>query len=232
MSTYYSLPTAAGKAELAGALAAQQTVPFTHIAIGDGNGAQVVPDGRTQLVHQVDIVPISSIKQHPDHANWILLEAAIPEEKGGYVIRELAVIGGRVPGKVLAIGNYPATEKPAPDSGAATGMILRMVVAFEQGNAAISLAIDPQAYVTLQAVLDRLAAHRLEADPHPQYLTKSEADAFYDTIGLAADAIQQDAARLSAHVQAADPHPQYMTQGEVEGRIRSDRAKRFFLTSF
>ncbi|NVM80051.1 phage-related tail fiber protein [Duganella sp. SG902] len=214
MTTYYSLPTPAGEAELAGALAAQQTVPFTHIAIGDGNGAPVIPDGRTALVHQVDEVQITSIRQHPVHANWIILEAAVPEDRGGYVVRELAVKGGRTPGTVLAVGNHPAVEKPAPDSGAAEAMILRMVVAFEHGTAAISLAIDPMAYATLQTVLDQIAAHEAKADPHPQYLTKAEGDSAYDAAGAAAAAVATAGNGLAAHLAAPDPHPQYLTKAE------------------
>jgi phage-related tail fiber protein len=206
MTTYYSLPTAAGGAELAGALAAQKTVPFTHIAVGDGNGASVIPDGRTALVHQVDIVPIASIRQHPAHANWIVLEAAIPEDRGGYTIRELAVIGGRTPNTVLAIGNYPDLVKPLPDSGAASATVLRMIVAFEQGTAAISLSVDPQAYATLQAVLDQVAAHEAKVDPHPQYTTTAEA-------GQAAAAAAGDA--VAAHEAKVDPHPQYTTAAEA-----------------
>jgi phage-related tail fiber protein len=202
MTTFYSLPTPAGEAELAGALAAQQTVPFTHIAIGDGNGAPVIPDGRTALVHQVDEVQITSIRQHAVHANWIILEAAVPEERGGYTIRELAVKGGRTPGTVLAVGNYPEVEKPPLASGAATAMILRMVVAFEHGTAAISLAVDPMAYATLQTVLDQIAAHEAKADPHPQYLT-------------AAEGATQLGAGVADHEAKADPHPQYMTALET-----------------
>lgn len=183
MNTYYSIPTDAGKAELASALAAQETVPFTHIAVGDGNGAPAEPDGRTGLVHQVDIVPIVSIRQHPVHANWIVLEAVIPEEKGGYTIRELAVIGGRTPGTVLAVGNYPDLVKPLPSSGAASSTLLRMVVAFEHSTGAISLVVDPQAYVTLQAVLDQVGAHEMKANPHPQYLTQTEGDVLYALAG-------------------------------------------------
>lgn len=218
MNTYYSLPTDAGKAELASALAAQQTVPFTHIAVGDGNGAAVVPDGRAQLVHQVDIVPISSIRKHPANANWLVLEAAIPESRGGYTIRELAVIGGRKPGTVLAIGNYPSVDKAAPESGAASGLVLRMVVAFESGTAAVSMVIDPQAYITLQGVLDQIAAHTGEADPHPQYWTEAEGHAAVD-------------GALAAHLAAADPHPQYIN-AEREAQSAANRwAEDFFHTA-
>ncbi|MDN4056342.1 phage tail protein [Massilia sp. YIM B02763] len=242
MSTYYSLPTAAGEAELAGALAAQKTVPFTHIAVGDGNGAQVVPDGRTALVHQVDIVPISSIRQHPAHANWIVLEAAIPEDRGGYTIRELAVVGGRTAGTVLAIGNYPDLEKPLPSSGAASATVLRMVVAFEHGTAAINLTVDPQAYATLQAVLDQIAAHEAKADPHPQYMTSDEATSMLGD-ALAAHLRAQDPhsqywtgdegqaavdGAMATHLAAADPHPQYINADRLAQSAANNWAEEFF----
>ena len=220
-TTFYSLPTPAGEAELAGALATQDTVPFTHIAIGDGNGAFVVPDGRTTLVHQVDKVKITSIRVHPAHANWIVLEAAVPEDQGGYTIRELAVIGGRTPDTILAVGNYPEFEKPAKDSGAAAAMILRMVIAFEHGTAAISMVIDPQAYATLQTVMDQIAAHEGKADPHPQYRTQAttavqgivelatddEAAAGIDTVRAVVPA--GVAAAIAAHRASSNPHPEY-----------------------
>lgn len=218
MNTYYSLPTDAGKAELASALAAQQTVPFTHIAVGDGNGAAVVPDGRAQLVHQVDIVPISSIRQHPANANWLVLEAAIPENRGGYTIRELAVIGGRKPGTVLAIGNYPSVDKAAPESGAASGLVLRMVVAFESGTAAVNLVIDPQAYITLQGVLNQIAAHAGEADPHPQYWVEAEGQTAID-----------DA--MTKHLAETDPHPQYIDAARMAQSVANGWAEQFFQTS-
>lgn len=209
--TYYSLPTAAGEAELAGGLIAQQAVPFTHIAIGDGGGQQMIPDGRSQLVHQVDIVQITSLKRHPAHANWMVIEAAVPEEKGGYVIRELATIGGRVPGTVLAIGNYPDTSKPLPSSGAATAIILRMIVAFEHSTGAVSLVVDPQAYITLQTVLDQIAAHEAKADPHPQYLTAAEGGSAIDTA-------------MAAHLADPDPHAQYLTAAEGGSAITAAMA--------
>lgn len=218
MSTYYSLPTAAGKAELAGALAAQQTVPFTHIAVGDGGGAPVNPEGRTQLVRQVDVVKITSIRKHPANANWIVLEAAIPESKGGYTIRELALLGGRTPGTVLAIGNHPSIEKPAPDSGAASGMVLRMIVAFEHSTAAINMTIDPQAYATLQTVLDQLAEHEAKLDPHPQYMTAPEAG---EMLGQS----------LAAHLAEADPHPQYINALRQAQSAANRWAEDFFHTS-
>ena len=62
-----------------------------------------------------------------------------------------------------------------------------------------------------------IAQHEAAADPHPQYLTETEADAKYATIGSGGsggDPAGTAAALLAAHEAAADPHPQYLTQSE------------------
>ena len=62
-----------------------------------------------------------------------------------------------------------------------------------------------------------IAQHEAAADPHPQYLTETEADAKYATIGsggTGGDPAGTAAALLADHESAADPHPQYLTQSE------------------
>ena len=62
-----------------------------------------------------------------------------------------------------------------------------------------------------------IVQHEAAADPHPQYLTETEADAKYAPIGsggTGGDPAGTAAALLSAHEAAADPHPQYLTQSE------------------
>lgn len=230
--TYYTIPTLVGLAELAAAQAANETVPFTHIALGDGGGVPVFPtEDQAGLVNQVYLAPISNIKRHATEPTWVVFEAAVPEEVGGWDVRETALIGGRVPGKVMALGNYPLVEKTVMGNGASRAVLIHMIVAY--ANAAqVDLYVDPQAFITLESLLQAIADHEAKADPHPQYLTKSEADAFYDSIGLAAAAIDQDVARLSAHVADPDPHPQYLTPAEMNAQLLAGRAKRFFHTSF
>ena len=225
---YSTIPTNVGLAELAAAQVAGQVVPFTHIALGDGGGARPALDpAHAQLVHQVHLAEISSITRHPTEPNWFVFEAAVHEDVGGWTVREIALIGGRVPGLVMAVGDYPVTEKPAAGSGMGRALVVRMVVAFSAAAAA-SLEVSSQAYATAQSVLDAIALHEAKVDPHSIYLTKAEADAFYDSIGLAASAIAQDAARLSAHIAAADPHSQYLNAARLDQADRAAWAERFF----
>jgi hypothetical protein len=58
---------------------------------------------------------------------------------------------------------------------------------------------------------DLLTAHEAASNPHPIYLTQTEADALY----AAAAAIT---AAVAAHAAAADPHPTYLTQTEGDAR--------------
>lgn len=51
-----------------------------------------------------------------------------------------------------------------------------------------------------------MGAHLADADPHPQYLTETDADALYDEVGAGTTAA---AAAVAAHVGAANPHAQY-----------------------
>ena len=62
-----------------------------------------------------------------------------------------------------------------------------------------------------------IAQHEAAVDPHPQYLTETEADVKYATIGsggTGGDPAGTAAALLEAHEAAADPHPQYLTKSE------------------
>lgn len=214
---YFNIPTTAGLAELADALGDTEGVPFTHIALGDGNGAPVVPAaGQVALVHEVHRVAISAIKRHDTDPSLVIFEAAVPEDVGGWTVRETGLIGGRVPGMLMAVGSYPAVEKTTMDDGHGRALVIRIVVKYVSA-AAVSLTVDSQAYATAQSVLQAIEDHKDEADPHPQYLTKAEADAFYDEIGLAAAAIALDAERLSTHVAHADPHPQYLNAERAAG---------------
>lgn len=238
--SYYTVHTAAGLAEMAAAQVAQQAVPFTHLALGDGNGAPVAPDGRTALVHEVYRAKISGIRPHPSNPAWFIFEAAVPEEVGGFTVRELALIGGRAGGITMAIGNYPTTEKPLPADGAPRALVFRMVVAY--ANAAqINTTIDPQAYATAATVAQQIADHEAKADPHPQYTTTAEANQAASTAAASAVAAHEAKAdphpqyttvpeatqlavaaatsAMDAHENDVDPHPQYLTQDEADARF-------------
>lgn len=56
-----------------------------------------------------------------------------------------------------------------------------------------------------------ILGHKNEVDPHPQYLTESEADDLYDSIGAAVAAV-------GTHTALADPHTQYHNNARGDAR--------------
>lgn len=257
MSTFYTLLTAIGAADFINAQAGGTTVPFTHLALGDGNGAAVIPlESMTGLVHEVHRVPVSSVTADVENPNWLVIEAVVPTTVGGWTVREIGLIGGGGAGnKLLAIGNFPDTYKPLLAEGSGRDLVVRMIV--QVGNASVvQLTVDPSvALATNQSIANAIAAHEAKADPHAQYQTQAEGDGRYvplsqrgaaggvATLGgdglvpltqlppaIATDA--ELAASLAAHVDPMiDPHPQYITQAELDAQMLNGRARRHYFAN-
>ena len=137
-------------------------------------------------MHEVVRVPVSSVTIHPDNSNWIVVEAVVLSTSGGYTVREIGLFGGAGP-SLIAHGNFPDTYKPILETeNSARDLNIRMIVEVSSA-AAVSLTVDPSVAVATNAgIAQAIAAHEAKIDPHPQYLTKAEADAFYDALGAAA----------------------------------------------
>lgn len=232
--TYHTILTQIGAAEWTNSLAANVSLPITHLAVGDGNGTPVEPsEGMKSLVNEVHRVGITSVATDIANPNWLIFEAVLPASIGGWTIREIGLIGGTGAGnKLLAMGNFPATYKPVLAEGAAKDLVIRMFV--EVSNASIvTLNINPAVVVaTVQAINNAVAAHEAKPDPHPQYIKASQKGAANGVATLGGDglvplsqlppAIATDAelaASLFAHVSVPDPHPQYITAAEGDTAI-------------
>lgn len=158
MSNFYTILTNIGAALHANAQVQQTTVAWTHMALGDGNGNPVVPQ-QTQagLVREVHRLPITSLEQHPDNPNWIVVEAVVPSDVGGWTVRETALYGAAGGGSCIAVGNYPATYKPVLAEGAAREMVMRMVIEVSS-VATVKLVIDPAVAIASRKWVESLVA--------------------------------------------------------------------------
>lgn len=158
MSNYYTILTRVGAALHANAQVNQTTVPWTHMRLGDGNGAPVTPtENQTSLVHQVHVLPITDIAVHPDNPNWVIAEAVVPSDVGGWTVRETAIYGGADGNTCIAVGNYPETYKPVLAEGAGREMVMRMVVEISS-VATVKLQIDPAVAIASRAWVESLVA--------------------------------------------------------------------------
>ena len=138
---YYTILTNVGKAKIANAQVLGEKVVMTHLAVGDGNGMHYNPtENQTALRNEVWRGHIGSIDTDLENPNWIVLEATIPSNAGGFNVREVGIFDDE--DNLIAIGKYPETYKPILTEGSAKDLYVRMII--EVTNAAsVQLKIDP-----------------------------------------------------------------------------------------
>jgi len=196
---YFTTLTAVGEAKDAKAKALGTALKFTAMAVGDGNGVLPVPDRtRTALVREVRRASINTLKQDPRNPAQLIAEQVIPEDEGGWWIRELGLFDSD--GDLFAIANCPETYKPVLAQGSGRTQVVRMVLVMTSA-ASVQLKIDPSIVLATRQYVDgQDAAHAAAADPHPQYLTEAEGQAVAALVNsspLALDTLAELAAALN-----------------------------------
>lgn len=158
---YFTTLTHIGAALHANAQLQQTTVAWTHLVLGDGNGAEPVPSpAQTGVIREVDRLPISSIEPDPDNPSWIVIEAVIPADRGGYVVRETALMGGANGASCIAVGNYPPATKPLLSDGAGSELVIRVVVEIAH-TATVTLKIDPAVVIASRKFVEDTLAKEM-----------------------------------------------------------------------
>lgn len=168
MSKFFTVLTTIGEAKLANATALGETVKFEKLAIGDGNGELPVPNqNQTALINEVRRYPLNSVETDPENPNWIICEQIIPENVGGWTIREVGIYD--VDGDLVAVGNFPETYKPVLEEGSGRTQTVRIVLQVSS-TATVELKIDPSVVLATREYVDNLdKAHKENVDAHPQY---------------------------------------------------------------
>ncbi|WP_348925384.1 phage tail protein [Citrobacter sp. C13] len=183
MSTkFYTLLTDIGAAKLASAAALGVPLKITHMAVGDGGGTLPTPDAKqTALVNEKRRAALNMLYIDPQNSSQIIAEQVIPENEGGWWIREVGLFDES--GALIAVGNCPESYKPQLAEGSGRTQTVRMVL-ITSSTDNITLKIDPavvlatRKYVDdkvleLKVYVDDLMAKHLAApDPHSQYAQK------------------------------------------------------------
>lgn len=162
---YFAIPTNAGQAKIANAIALGVPLKITHMAVGDGNGQPVTPNAnQTALVREKRRAPINTLFQDPMNQSQLVAEQIIPENVGDWWIREAGIFSED--GTLIAIANTPDTYKPLLSSGAGRTQVIRIVLIVSD-TSAVELKIDPAVVLaTRKYVDDVMAAHKQSRD-HP-----------------------------------------------------------------
>lgn len=215
MSTkFYTLLTDTGAAKLASAAALGVPLKITHMAVGDGGGTLPTPDAKqTALVNEKRRAALNMLYIDPQNSSQIIAEQVIPENEGGWWIREVGLFDES--GALIAVGNCPESYKPQLAEGSGRTQTVRMVL-ITSSTDNITLKIDPavvlatRKYVDDKAlelkvyVDDLMAKHLAAPDPHSQYAQK-ESPAFTGTPKAPTPAAGNNTTQLAttAFVQAA-----------------------------
>lgn len=185
---YFAILTNQGAARLANAAALGTKLNLTQMAVGDANGTLPTPDpAQTKLINQKRIAPLNLLTVDPANTSQIIAEQIIPENEGGFWIREIGLYDDA--GVLIAVANCPETYKPLLQEGSGRTQTIRMIL-IVSSTSAITLKIDPSVVLaTRQYVDDKiievkayadslLAAHLAAADPHAQYLKTADIDKY------------------------------------------------------
>ncbi|WP_459782328.1 phage tail-collar fiber domain-containing protein [Photobacterium sp. R1] len=157
MNKFYVLLTEIGEAKLANATALGQAVKFTTLAVGDGNGTLPTPNAQQKkLVNELVRLPLNSVEVDPNNANWIICELIIPENVGGWTIREVGVYDED--GDLIAVGNFPETYKPILEEGSGRTQTIRVVLQVSSAES-VELKIDPAIVLASRQYVDSKVAH-------------------------------------------------------------------------
>ncbi|MFM2480150.1 phage tail protein [Celerinatantimonas sp. YJH-8] len=152
MSTYFALLTTIGQAKLANATALDQPVAITQMALGDGNGETPTPnESQTALLNEQYRATLNSLSVDDDNPSQIIAELVVPENQGGFWIRELGLFDTN--GDMLAIANCPPTYKPMLSEGSGRVQRIRMVLTVSN-TSAVTLKIDPAVVLATRDYVD------------------------------------------------------------------------------
>lgn len=180
---YFAILTNQGAARLANATALGTQLNITQMAVGDGNGTLPTPDpAQTKLINERRRKPLNSLAVDTNDASQIIAEQIIPENEGGFFIREIGLYDDD--GILIAVANCPETYKPLLAEGSGRTQTIRMILVVSS-TSAITLKIDPSVVLATRKYVDdkvlelkvyvddQMAKHIAATDPHTQYATKA-----------------------------------------------------------
>ncbi|EJA8549033.1 TPA: tail fiber protein [Escherichia coli] len=166
MSTkFYTLLTDIGAAKLASAAALGVPLKITHMAVGDGGGTLPTPGAKqTALVNEKLRAALNMLYIDPQNSSQIIAEQVIPENEGGWWIREVGLFDES--GALIAVGNCPESYKPQLAEGSGRTQTVRMVL-ITSSTDNIILKIDPAVVLATRKYVDDKISEHEQSRRHP-----------------------------------------------------------------
>ncbi|MEY0694812.1 phage tail protein [Providencia rettgeri] len=151
---YFALLTKLGENLLAQATALGTKLELTHMAVGDGGGKLPTPDtNQTKLIAEKRRAAINTLFIDDKNKNQIIAEQIIPEQDGGWWIREIGLFDKT--GNLIAVANCPETYKPQLAEGSGRTQAIRMILVVSHTES-VTLKIDPSVVLATRKYVDDL----------------------------------------------------------------------------
>ncbi|MTC44349.1 phage tail protein [Providencia sp. wls1922] len=173
---YFALLTTYGEKVLAEATALGTKIELTHMAVGDGDGTLPAPDTKqTKLVNEKRRAAINTLFIDSVNTNQIIAEQVIPENEGGWWIREIGLFDKS--GLLVAVANCPETYKPLLAEGSGRTQTIRMILIVSHTEA-VTLKVDPAIVLATRGYVDDSVKTAIEAHVksrnHPDATTSAK----------------------------------------------------------
>ncbi|KDW60721.1 phage tail protein [Escherichia coli] len=162
---YYAILTNQGAERLANATMLGSKLNLTQMAVGDANGVLPTPNpAQTKLINQKRIAPLNLLNVDPNNQSQIIAEQIIPEDEGGFWIREIGLYDDK--GVLIAVANCPETYKPQLQEGSGRTQTIRMILVVTNTKA-ITLKIDPSVVLATRKYVDDKISKHEQSRRHP-----------------------------------------------------------------
>lgn len=162
MTTFFGILTKIGEAKEANAKALGVPVLITELEVGDGGGVSPTPDReQTALLGPKRRAQINRSFVDPNNPAWLVIEQVIPDQVGGWWIRELGLRDAD--GDLVAVANCPPTYKPQLAEGSSRTQVVRMVLQVSSSKD-FTLKVDPSVVLATRGYVDAGLLLKLDKD--------------------------------------------------------------------
>lgn len=162
---FYTLLTDRGMAKIASALADKKQLHLQKMAVGDGGGQYYEPTAsQAKLRHEVWRGEMNTLTVAPNNPNWLIAELVLPEDVGGWYVREVGVFDDE--GKLIAIGKFPESYKPLLPGGCGKQVCIRLIMEVSN-TTAVTLTVDPSIVLATRDYVDARLDEHEHSTNHP-----------------------------------------------------------------
>lgn len=169
---FYTLLTNKGMAKIAAALAEKKQLHLQKMAVGDGGGQYYEPNvNQTKLSREVWRGEMNTLTVAPNNPNWLIAEVVLPENIGGWYVREVGVFD--TDGDLIAIGKFPESYKPLLPGGSGKQVCIRLIMEVSN-TTAVTLTVDPSVVLATRDYVDSLLDEHEHSTRHPDATLKQK----------------------------------------------------------